>query len=94
VEIGSRPADSSPGTETAVYTVASFHTHTPTTYRTVGRAIGPSEADHRVDTSDDVTGVVYDYEASPAGSGSIPAAHPIDSAAKVYQSGPVSRQKE
>jgi hypothetical protein len=37
-------------------------------------------------------GVVYDYTESPAGSGTIPAAHPIGSAAERYPSGPNRRQ--
>lgn len=94
VVLGSRPADTNAGTEKAVYTVASFHTHTPTAFRPVGRAVGPSEADHRVDKSDDVVGVVYDYVESPKGSGNIPAGHPIGSPAQPYHSGPNRRQKE
>ncbi len=93
VDLGARPADSNPGTADAIYTVASFHTHTPTAHRPVGRPVGPSGADNRVDTSDDVVGVVYDYIESPAGSGNIPAGHPIGSPAKRYHSGPNRRQR-
>lgn len=94
VVLGTRPADT-PGapalTGGATYTVASFHTHTPTTFRPVGRPVGPSGADNAADTSDDVTGIVYDYVESPAGSGSIPAGHPLNSPARRYQSGPARR---
>jgi hypothetical protein len=84
---GSKPADSAP-----TYTVGLFHTHTPMTYRTGGtRDVGPSDADNRFHTTNNVVGCVYDYEASPAGSGSIPAGHPLNSAAKVYSSGPTQR---
>ncbi len=79
ISLGTRPADNPP-----VYTVASFHTHTPTTHRTVGRAVGPSGADRRADASDDVAGVVYDYRA--VSGGNIPAGHPLNSAARLYRS--------
>jgi hypothetical protein len=85
VSLGAKPADAG-----ANYTVGSFHTHTPTTYRSVGRPIGASAADGRADTSDNVTGLVYDYE-SPDGSGNIPKAHPLNSAAKLWHSGPNRR---
>ena len=51
----------------ATYWVALFHTHTPTEFRTVGRAIGPSAADNNFHTANDVPGVVYDFAESPAG---------------------------
>lgn len=91
--LGSRPADT-PNPAGTIYTVASFHTHTPTAFRTVARAVGPSAADGAADRADDVTGVVYDYVESPAGSGNIPAGHPIGSAAQRYRSGPNRRQRE
>jgi Domain of unknown function (DUF4157) len=93
VTLGARPADVSPGTSSAIYTVGSFHTHTPTAFRPVGRPIGPSGADNAADTSDDVVGVVYDYTESPPGSGAIPAGHPLGSPARLYHSGPNRRQK-
>jgi Domain of unknown function (DUF4157) len=93
VILGARPADVNPDTDNAIYTVGSFHTHTPTAFRPVGRAVGPSGADHAADTSDDVVGVVYDYTESPAGSGNVPAGHPIGSPAQSYHSGPNRRQK-
>lgn len=89
---GTKPADTDAGTDKAVYTVGLFHTHTPMTYRTGGtRDVGPSGPDNRFHTSNKVVGIVYDYVESPAGSGSIPAGHPLDSAAKLYHSGPNQR---
>ena len=84
---GTKPGDASP-----VFTVGLFHTHTPMTFRTGGtRDVGPSGPDNRFHTSNNVAGVVYDYVESPAGSGSIPAGHPLDSAAQLYSSGPARR---
>lgn len=84
---GTKPADS--GT---TYTVGLFHTHTPMTHRTGGsRGVGPSGADDRFHNSNGVVGVIYDYVESPAGSGTIPAGHPLNSAATRYHSGPNRR---
>jgi hypothetical protein len=86
------PAAPSPSDEGATYAVASFHTHTPTTYRGATappgatRAIGPSGADQTTDNADDVPGIVYDYSDSPVGSGSIPLGHPLEAAAELYHS--------
>jgi GT2 family glycosyltransferase len=94
VVLGARPADVPPAPQlpgSAVYTVASFHTHTPTTFRPVGRPVGPSGPDNAADTHDDVTGVVYDYIANPAASGNIPPHYPLNSPARRYHSGPDSR---
>lgn len=94
VVLGSRPADSptNPAPNgSATYSVGSFHTHTPMTYRSGTRSVGPSSGDQTADTSDDVAGVVYDYLESPAGSGSIPGGHPLDSPAQLYHSGPTRR---
>jgi hypothetical protein len=94
VDIGSRPPDdppqSTPCDPGATYYIASFHTHTPTEFRTIPalvgsvRPIGPSGPDKQTDTADDVPGVVYDFIESPAGSGSIPMGHPKSSANKLY----------
>lgn len=96
VDIGGRPADApvtpDPCSDGGTYSVASFHTHTPTTFRAAAvpagatRPIGPSGADNRIDTHDDVPGVVYDFVESPAGSGSIPMGHPKTSAVQLYHS--------
>jgi len=96
VNVPSRPADDpatpSPCDAGATYNVASFHTHTPTTFRAAAcpagsnRGVGPSGADNTIDNNDDVPGVVYDYVASPAGSGNIPMGHPKNSGAQLYHS--------
>ena len=67
----------------ACYPVASFHTHPPAYYQTVGRDVGPSIADERVDATNQVPGLVYDY----IGWGNyIDAGHPINAPARIYQS--------
>lgn len=96
VPLPSRPADSpanpKPCDDGATYSVASFHTHTPTEFRAAEnppgttRGVGPSGADNRIDTQDDVPGVVYDYVESSGGSGEIPMGHPKDSPAQLYHS--------
>ena len=90
VQLPPRPADIPmnilPNANGASYPVASFHTHTPTTYRAIGRKIGPSSSDRSADLLADVPGIVYDYTESPTGSGSIPSAHPEDSPAQCYHS--------
>lgn len=94
IGLGPRPEDTeeSPSpNSSATYAVASFHTHTPTTYRDVGRPAGPSGPDHASDLADDVAGVVYGYVEDPASSGEIPAGHPIDSPAQRYHLGPERR---
>jgi hypothetical protein len=85
ITLGARPADSG-----ANYTVGSFHTHTPTTFRDVGRPVGASAGDTSADTTDNVTGLVYDYEPA-AGTTGIPKRHPINSAARLWHSGPTRR---
>ena len=96
IPLPSRPIDSptspSPCDSGATYSVASFHTHTPTVFRVAAtplgstRGVGPSDADRHVDNLDDVPGVVYDYVESPGGSGSIPMGHPENSPAQRYHS--------
>ena len=92
VNLPARPADSpaapDPNVAGATYSVASFHTYTPMTYRSGTRGVGPSGADQNVDSNiDKVPGLVYDYVESPAGSGTIPGGHPLNSAAQLYPSG-------
>ena len=76
----------------AIYSVASFHCHTPTTYRPattnfLGRKVGPSQDDKRVDKYvDHVPGIVYDYLDFPEGTWNIPPEHPINSPAGIYES--------
>ncbi|MDR0993151.1 MAG: hypothetical protein LBN38_01075 [Verrucomicrobiota bacterium] len=80
--------------EQPTYIIGWFHTHTPTTYRSVGRGVGPSGADSgwSANASINIPGYAYDYTESPAGSGSIPAAHPINSAAQIYTITPPIRR--
>jgi len=75
--------------QAAVYAVASFHTHTPTKFRPVGRPVGPSAADQTADTNDDVPGVVYDYVGNAAGVAV--AGLSLNSPAQRYHSGPAKR---
>lgn len=84
IGLGTKPADSGDW-----FTVASFHTHTPTRYRKVARVVGPSGADNTADTGDNVTGLVYDYRAVKGGA--VPAGHPLWSDATIYHSGPKRR---
>ncbi|MFC1860711.1 DUF4157 domain-containing protein [Chloroflexota bacterium] len=86
VTLGARPADA--GDE---YTVGSFHTHTPTRYRPVGRGVGPSGADKDCDDADNVAGLVYDYTA--AKDGNIPARWFLNGQAKLYDSGGPNRRQ-
>lgn len=79
INLPNKPADAGD-----VYTIASFHTHTPTANRAVGRPVGPSGADIGADAADNVAGVVYDYV--EAKSGNIPAGHPLRSRAQLYSS--------
>jgi hypothetical protein len=94
INIGERydiPETFSANTTGVVYAVASFHTHTPTTYITgfpAGsvRLIGSSPADNNSDTICKTPGIIYDYVESPSGSGSIPLGYPRSAASKVYPS--------
>ena len=95
ISLGTKPSDNpatpAPNAAGATYTIASFHTHTPTTYRAVGRGIGPSGGDIASDNGDNVAGIVHDYVESPAGSGNIPAGHSEGASAQNYSSGPDRR---
>jgi hypothetical protein len=87
IVLGAKPADTPAAPRlngSAIYTVASFHTHTPTTFRTVPRVVGPSGGDLTADRTDNVAGVVYDYVATTGNS--IPAGHPLNSRARRYRS--------
>ena len=85
VTLTNRPADKAG----QLYTVASFHTHTPTAYRPTGRGVGPSDADQRADRADNVVGLVYDYIGNA--DRDAPAGWPLNSLAKIYHSGPNQR---
>ena len=87
IDLSSRPGDMPDlppaNASSARYPVASFHTHTPTYYRTSGRGVGPSPADNGMDTDDQVPGIVYDY----LGDGlNISAGHPIVAPAGLWKS--------
>jgi hypothetical protein len=87
-----KPADSpaSPSPlDTPTYTVAYFHTHTPTFYRSVGRGVGPSGADFAFHAAKDVVGIAYDYVGDA--SGNAPSMWPLNSPAKRYDAGPTRR---
>ena len=87
IDLSSRPGDMPAlppaNASSARYPVASFHTHTPTYYRTSGRGVGPSPDDNGMDIDDQVPGIVYDY----LGNGLyISAGHPIVAPAGLWKS--------
>ena len=92
IDLTEKPKDKQPNPQladgSAVYLVASFHTHTPTTYRAKGRGVGPSDTDQKGDNSDNLVGVVYDYVGI---GGNAPAGFPLQSPARFYASGPERR---
>jgi len=69
--------------------ISLFHTHTPTTYRSVGRVVGPSLVDNTAHSTANVAGIVYDYIVT---NNSIPAGHPLNSSALRSSSGPNERK--
>lgn len=78
----------------ATYIVASFHTHTPTTYREPAggsRPVGPSRQDKTNASNRRLPGFVFDYAANPPGSMRIPFGYRKDEAAFLYRYGPVRR---
>jgi hypothetical protein len=85
INLGSRPHSAlsaiAPNATSAIYAVSSFHTHTPTVYRSSGRPSGPSTADQDIDQHDNVAGIVYDYAIYY-----IPPRHPKNSPAAIYKS--------
>jgi hypothetical protein len=92
---GDTPSNPSANAAGAVYTVALFHTHTPTFYRPIGRDVGPSPADVSYANANKVPIFAYDYIPpiiGPRGSITyIPAGYPIHRAAKVWSAGPTRR---
>ena len=69
----------------AVYTVSSFHTHTPTTYRISGdpRVAGPSPRDKYNSTTLHMPGLVYDYVPPSNVTNGIPMGYPKDAPAQL-----------
>ncbi len=69
----------------AVYTVSSFHTHTPTTYRISGdpRVAGPSPRDKYNSTTLHMPGLVYDYAPPSNVTNGIPMGYPKDAPAQL-----------
>ncbi|MBE7465400.1 MAG: hypothetical protein HS116_18135 [Planctomycetes bacterium] len=79
---------------TAVYTVAWFHTHTPTFYRSPsdfpspgGRGSGPSTSDHDASVIYNMPGIAYDYTIDP-----VPPLYPLASPAGMYPIEPPARR--
>ena len=70
-----------------VFTVAWYHTHTPTLYRTGGRGTGPSGGDYGWSTAYGRPGLAHDYTVNPS-----PLGHPIDSPVRLYDVVPPSRR--
>ena len=72
---------------TAVYSVSSFHTHTPTTYRDPGdpRIAGPSQSDRSTSISLQMPGLVFDYEMPNNVTHGIPMGHPMNAPALLYK---------
>jgi len=91
------PENPSP-VDTAIYVVAWFHTHTPTTFVTFPyREVGPSQGDFNASIHPyiNMPGFAYDYVPAPANghpSGTIPAGHPINSSVMLYPVTPPERR--
>ena len=74
----------------AIYTVASFHVHTPATYITPSNCpVGPSGQDQDVSIQFSRPGLLGDYEATlppvaPGLNGRIPSGHPANAAWQLY----------
>ncbi|HMO52376.1 MAG TPA: hypothetical protein PKE26_15890 [Kiritimatiellia bacterium] len=98
MSLGAKPLDShlnpTPLDE-PMYTVAAFHTHTPTTYRPHDRVVGPSPKDINTHNKIDVVGVVYDYTGYPNPPAYtnyyIPSSNALWGASQLYHCGPDRR---
>jgi len=82
------PANPNP-TAPASYVVGTFHTHTPTTYRTVGRGVGPSSGDKTNAVLRQLPNFAYDYTAE---NGRISAGHSLNASAEIYPISPPERR--
>ena len=100
VPLGSRPADiprhppEDPRDCATSYTVASFHTHTPTTHREPpggSRVVGPSGPDKKNAKNRKLPGLVFDYAANPPGTNKIPFGYAQEEPAFLYRYGPLQR---
>ena len=77
-------------TDEPTYTIALFHTHTPTAYFLVHpRKLGPSPDDKGFHSEKNIVGVLYDYVGD--GSGFAPVRWPLDSPVMKYLVGPTRR---
>lgn len=89
VELGPRPGDlpSSPAPLDGgvIYTVASFHGHTPTTYAPRFRLVGPTDGDALADAAAHIPGIVFDYVECLEGCGYIPRGWPKNGACQFYK---------
>ncbi|MBO4630435.1 MAG: hypothetical protein J5858_00790, partial [Lentisphaeria bacterium] len=83
ITLGPRPSSKisevAPNASDAKYAVAFFHTHTPTTYRPVGRPNNVSEADNSFAIYVNTAGIAYDYTIAE-----IPAGYPKNSPATTF----------
>ena len=85
-----------PADEKDWHTVAAFHTHTPTRYRTTdssgdpytSRPAGNTSTDDSAHTQFNVVGIVRDYVGKQ---GTVPTGHPLWAASQYYHSGPERR---
>lgn len=83
------PADPAP-TGCGTYTVASFHAHTPTTFRSPrgdSRRTGPSDGDDIANGHYQLPGLVYDYLPFPRTGDSIPFGYRLSGPAALYLNG-------
>ena len=94
IYMGAKPGDTPTNpslSDSPKYLVASFHTHTPMTYRTnypsnTVRPVGPSQADKDYANNSKIPMVVYDY------SSAVSPGHDINAPAKRYDAGPTRRE--
>ena len=77
----------------AVYTVASLHTHTPATYITFPkRPVGPSGNDKTASGELRYPGLVFDFDEDPNDPGFIHTGHPTNAPAHLYPTGECPRR--
>ena len=87
------PENPTPIESGVIYPVAWFHTHTPTTYSTNSRAVGPSRRDRRFSAHHSMPGIAYDFEKDPTStSNTIPCGWPKNKPAIMYPIAPPERR--